>query len=81
MLPDPRPPACCPPTEQFDISEETAEKALDALLEDDDFVNAIAEEVLFNEFDANLDADNEKLDELRNELLTRSIDGSNSQQP
>ncbi len=44
-------------------------------------MNAIAEEVLFNEFDANLDADNEKLDELRNELLTRSMDGSSAQQP
>jgi hypothetical protein len=70
-----------PPTEQFDISEETAEAALDALLADDDFVNAVAEEVLFNEFDANLDADNQKLDELRNELLTSSIDGSAAQQP
>jgi hypothetical protein len=36
-------------------------------------------QVLFNEFDANLDADNEKLDELRNDLLSKSIDNTEAQ--
>ncbi len=36
----------------------------------------LARQVLYNEFEANLDADNEKLDELRNQLLTQSMDNS-----
>lgn len=61
------------PTAQYDDSPEALADALDALLEDPEFLDAVADEVLFTEYENNLESANEQLDALRNQLLTDEI--------
>ncbi|KIZ05227.1 hypothetical protein MNEG_2729 [Monoraphidium neglectum] len=58
---------------QYDDSPEALAEALDALLEDPEFLDAVADEVLYSEYQNNLEVANEQLDQLRNQLLTEEI--------
>lgn len=58
---------------QFDDSPEALADALDALLEDPEFLDAVADEVMYSEYENNMEVANEQLDQLRNQLLTEDI--------
>jgi len=55
-------------------SDEVLAQALDDLLEDPDFLDAVADQVMFEEYTQNLEDANDQLDAMRNDLMTQSIE-------
>lgn len=60
---------------QYDDSPEALEEALDTLLEDPEFLDAVADEVMFKEYEDNMGDMNADLDKLRNELMAGESKG------
>jgi len=49
----------------FDLGEDSYERALDSLLDDDKFMDAVADEVLYNDYSKQLDGYDENLESLK----------------
>lgn len=64
----------------YDMSDEALENALDALMDDPDFKQAVADDLLFDFFESQVDDKNEQLDAARDKYLRDLKSESEAQQ-